>query len=47
LSPALCAAFLRERPPVTFFAFRWFNAGFTRSPISTRAASRRWCAGAG
>jgi len=30
LSPALCAAFLRERPPVSFFLFRWFNAGFGR-----------------
>ncbi|WP_342361877.1 multidrug efflux RND transporter permease subunit [Terrarubrum flagellatum] len=28
LSPALSAAFLRHRPPPTFFAFRWFNAGF-------------------
>ena len=28
LSPALCAAFLRERPPTTFILFRWFNAGF-------------------
>jgi hydrophobe/amphiphile efflux-1 (HAE1) family protein len=29
LSPALCAAFLRERPPPLFVAFRWFNACFT------------------
>jgi HAE1 family hydrophobic/amphiphilic exporter-1 len=28
LSPALAAAFLRQRPPTTFFLFRWFNAGF-------------------
>ncbi|MDR3374632.1 MAG: multidrug efflux RND transporter permease subunit [Ancalomicrobiaceae bacterium] len=28
LSPALAAAFLRHREPSTFFAFRWFNAGF-------------------
>ncbi|SDR33682.1 hydrophobic/amphiphilic exporter-1, HAE1 family [Rhizobiales bacterium GAS113] len=28
LSPALCAAFLRERPPSNFVLFRWFNAGF-------------------
>jgi hydrophobe/amphiphile efflux-1 (HAE1) family protein len=29
LSPALCAAFLRGRPPSSFVLFRWFNAGFT------------------
>src|SRR5580704_2471417 len=29
LSPALCAAFLREREPPRFVLFRWFNAGFT------------------
>ena len=28
LSPALSAAFLRERPHVHFVLFRWFNAGF-------------------
>ena len=28
LSPALAAAFLRHRPKVSFFLFRWFNAGF-------------------
>ena len=28
LSPALSAAFLRHRPKVSFFLFRWFNAGF-------------------
>src|ERR1700749_1387702 len=28
LSPALSAAFLRHRPPGSFFFFRWFNAGF-------------------
>src|SRR5205807_1956408 len=28
LSPALCAAFLRERPHVKFVLFRWFNAAF-------------------
>ncbi len=30
LSPALAAAFLRHKPPSTFFLFRWFNAGFER-----------------
>ena len=30
LSPALAAAFLRHRPPSTFFFFRWFNNGFER-----------------
>jgi hydrophobe/amphiphile efflux-1 (HAE1) family protein len=30
LSPALAAAFLRHRPPTTFFFFRWFNSGFER-----------------
>ncbi|MET0407509.1 MAG: efflux RND transporter permease subunit, partial [Hyphomicrobium sp.] len=30
LSPALAAAFLRHKPPSTFFLFRWFNAGFDR-----------------
>jgi HAE1 family hydrophobic/amphiphilic exporter-1 len=29
LSPALAAAFLRPRPPTTFFLFRWFNAAFS------------------
>jgi len=29
LSPALSAAFLRHGGPPTFFAFRWFNSGFT------------------
>src|SRR6185312_13805299 len=28
LSPALAAAFLRQRPPTTFVLFRWFNAAF-------------------
>ena len=28
LSPALAAAFLKQRPPTTFFFFRWFNAAF-------------------
>jgi hydrophobe/amphiphile efflux-1 (HAE1) family protein len=28
LSPALSAAFLRHRPPGSFFFFRWFNAAF-------------------
>jgi HAE1 family hydrophobic/amphiphilic exporter-1 len=28
LSPALAAAFLKQRPPTTFFLFRWFNAAF-------------------
>jgi hydrophobe/amphiphile efflux-1 (HAE1) family protein len=28
LSPALSAAFLRHRPEISFFFFRWFNAGF-------------------
>ncbi|QIG49316.1 multidrug efflux RND transporter permease subunit [Nordella sp. HKS 07] len=28
LSPALSAAFLRHRPPSTFFLYRWFNDGF-------------------
>lgn len=28
LSPALSAAFLRHRPPSTFFFYRWFNDGF-------------------
>ena len=30
LSPALCAAFLRQRPPSGFVLFRWFNAAFER-----------------
>ncbi|MGO4837532.1 efflux RND transporter permease subunit, partial [Rhizobiaceae sp. 2RAB30] len=30
LSPALSAAFLRHRPPSSFFLYRWFNNGFTR-----------------
>jgi HAE1 family hydrophobic/amphiphilic exporter-1 len=29
LSPALAAAFLRHRPPSTFFFYRWFNNGFS------------------
>jgi hydrophobe/amphiphile efflux-1 (HAE1) family protein len=29
LSPALSAAFLRHGGPPSFFAFRWFNKGFT------------------
>jgi hydrophobe/amphiphile efflux-1 (HAE1) family protein len=28
LSPALCATFLRRRPPARFVLFRWFNVGF-------------------
>ncbi|BCH27686.1 efflux RND transporter permease subunit [Mesorhizobium sp. L-8-3] len=30
LSPALSAAFLRHRPPSSFFLYRWFNNGFAR-----------------
>ncbi|KQT47397.1 RND transporter [Aureimonas sp. Leaf454] len=30
LSPALSAAFLKHRPEVKFFAFRWFNTAFDR-----------------
>ncbi|MGB7035034.1 MAG: efflux RND transporter permease subunit, partial [Xanthobacteraceae bacterium] len=29
LSPALCALILRPPQPTHFFAFRWFNSGFT------------------
>jgi hydrophobe/amphiphile efflux-1 (HAE1) family protein len=40
LSPALSAAFLRHRPPSTFFLYRWFNDGFTWLSHAYSAAVR-------
>jgi len=47
LSPALSAAFLRNRPHTKFIPFRWFNAGFGRlSRLYARGVRRfiglRW-----
>ena len=41
LSPALAAVLLRHRPPVQFFLFRAFNAGFTRLAEAYARAIRR------